>query len=83
VQFIAHVSSAIRFNSHNALLVQLLVPAEFVEDALDIRFMAGSPLSIEVQKWRIVPQRQTTRWLVEHPATTPEIADVAEGDSDA
>jgi hypothetical protein len=57
-QFVAHVDPAtIRFDGHNALRLTLIIPAEFVEDALDVRFMAGVPLSIDVQRWKVASYR--------------------------
>ena len=72
VQFIAHVNANIKFDTHNALVVTLLIPPEFVEDALDIRYMAGLPLSVDIQKWRVVPKPSppspdwTPRVIVQH-----------------
>ena len=72
LQFIAHVNPAtVKFDRHNALIITLVIPAEFAEDALDIRYMAGVPLSVDVQKWRAVPkptpiQSWTPKVEVEH-----------------
>jgi hypothetical protein len=53
LQFIGHVRpETIKFDRFNALTLQITIPAEFVEDALDLRYMAGCPLSIDVQKWK-------------------------------
>lgn len=68
IQFIAHVNpSTIRFDKHNALLITLVVPAEFAEDALDLRYMSGVPLSVDVQKWKIVPQESPYRIISVKP----------------
>jgi len=54
VQFVAHLDPAsIKFDRHGSLLVTLVVPAEFAEDGLDVRYLAGVPLSVDVQKWRV------------------------------
>jgi hypothetical protein len=59
VQFVAHLDpSSIKFDRHNSLLVTLVVPPEFAELALDVRYLAGIPLSVDVQRWRVA----------EHPA---------------
>lgn len=55
VQFIAHVdATSLKFDRHRALLMTFVVPSEFAELALDMRFMAGVPLSVDVQKWKVV-----------------------------
>lgn len=55
VQFIAHVeTTSIKFDRHGALNVTLIIPAEFAELGLDVRFLAGVPLSVDVQKWKVV-----------------------------
>jgi len=61
-QFIAHVDPAtIKFDGHNALRISLTVPAEFVEEALDIRFMAGVPLSVDIQRWKVAHHPSTVQ----------------------
>jgi hypothetical protein len=62
-QFIAHVdTTSIKFDRHGALLVTLVVPAEFAEYGLDVRFLAGIPLSVDIQRWKVAPN---------HPSIPP------------
>lgn len=52
VQFIAHIdTTSIKFDRHGGLQITLVIPPEFAELGLDVRFMAGIPLSVDVQKW--------------------------------
>ena len=54
VQFVAHVNpAAVRFNRHRALLVTFEVPPEFREAALDLLYLDGVPLSVDVQRWLV------------------------------
>jgi hypothetical protein len=56
VQFIATVDTGqIKFDRYGNLVVTLTVPKDFAERGLEVRFLAGVPLSVDVQRWRAAP----------------------------
>jgi hypothetical protein len=73
VQFIAHVdSTSLKFDRHGGLEVRLIIPKEFVELGLDVRFLEGVPLSVDVQRWKAVPAEPEPGPLP-HPGAPPPL----------
>jgi hypothetical protein len=75
VQFIAHVdSTSLKFDRHGGLEVRLIIPKEFVELGLDVRFLEGVPLSVDVQRWKAVPaEPDPAPDLLPHPGAPPPL----------
>lgn len=52
-QFIAHLDmQSFKYDRHGSVIVQLVVPPEFSEEALVLRFSKGIPLSVDIQVWK-------------------------------
>lgn len=59
LQVICHVDvTSIKFDRHGSLNITLVIPSEFAELGLNMRFLAGFPLSADFQKWRVLVESE-------------------------